>query len=55
MTETIHFIIAAIVICEVVAITGSTLEDIAKDLVLRSAARKRRKAKAPLLPSKGTT
>lgn len=34
MTDTIHFIIAAIVICEVIAITGSTLEDIAKDLML---------------------
>jgi hypothetical protein len=35
MTGAIHFIIALIVICEVVAITGSTLEDIAKDLVRR--------------------
>jgi hypothetical protein len=32
MTDVIHFVIAVIVICEVVAITGSTLEDIAKDL-----------------------
>jgi hypothetical protein len=35
MDELVKVIIAAIVICEVVAITGSTLEDIAKDLVLR--------------------